>query len=388
MVTDCSGTLETLAAGPSRKPRDQDGIRALSARRYRYTGMERDEETSLEYHTARYCASWLGRWTAADPIGLKAGDSNRFKYCMDSPVEFVDPTGMAPPEAVEIGTGNVIDNIQGSFTDEQLVELQKHDVYVGAVEIEVAPGVLKESQTIVTEAVYELFRDYATTPDFSYETVYAEIGKTTVSFSGGATPTSGEVPVRLNARYAVDLAERFGVTLGDDQLLFPELGKILGIEGAGAPSLAGTLEAHIAETAAVAYETVENIVTIVGAGVVGIKAARDEFLDLLRKRGDDIAERQAANVSSAARAIRSDVVLSGGRTGGKVKGLTGPPNSVVRGGGERLFVTDDQGQVILDITGKRVKPVIPGQGFGPKRAPTTEEKGLLDQVFRLKFRPF
>ncbi|HPG76915.1 MAG TPA: RHS repeat-associated core domain-containing protein, partial [Rhodoglobus sp.] len=36
----------------------------VSAKRYRYTGMERDEETGLAYHTARYYASWLGRWTA------------------------------------------------------------------------------------------------------------------------------------------------------------------------------------------------------------------------------------------------------------------------------------------------------------------------------------
>ncbi|NJO55374.1 MAG: hypothetical protein HC834_02345, partial [Rhodospirillales bacterium] len=35
----------------------------VSPKWYRYTGMERDEETSLEYHSARYYAPWLGRWT-------------------------------------------------------------------------------------------------------------------------------------------------------------------------------------------------------------------------------------------------------------------------------------------------------------------------------------
>ncbi|HET9431637.1 MAG TPA: toxin TcdB middle/C-terminal domain-containing protein, partial [Chitinophagaceae bacterium] len=39
-----------------------------SAKRYRYTGMERDEESGLEYHSARYYLSWLGRWLSADPI--------------------------------------------------------------------------------------------------------------------------------------------------------------------------------------------------------------------------------------------------------------------------------------------------------------------------------
>ena len=42
----------------------------VSRKRYRYTGKERDEETGLYYHGARYYAPWLGRWTAADPIGL------------------------------------------------------------------------------------------------------------------------------------------------------------------------------------------------------------------------------------------------------------------------------------------------------------------------------
>ena len=42
----------------------------VSLKRYRYTGKERDEETGLYYHGARYYACWLGRWTAADPVGL------------------------------------------------------------------------------------------------------------------------------------------------------------------------------------------------------------------------------------------------------------------------------------------------------------------------------
>jgi RHS repeat-associated protein len=40
----------------------------VSLKRYRYTGEERDEESGLNYHTARYYAPWLGRWTSADPL--------------------------------------------------------------------------------------------------------------------------------------------------------------------------------------------------------------------------------------------------------------------------------------------------------------------------------
>jgi len=79
---------------------------------------------------------------------------------------------------------------------------------------------------------------------------------------------------------------------------------------------------------------------------------------------------------------RPDVTLSGGRSGQFVKNLKGPPNSAVRGGGDRAFVTNDNGEVILDITRDRVKPVTPGQGFGPKRAPTDDELDLLDKVLK------
>ena len=39
-----------------------------AAKRYRYTGMERDEESELEYHGARYYVPWLGRWLSCDPL--------------------------------------------------------------------------------------------------------------------------------------------------------------------------------------------------------------------------------------------------------------------------------------------------------------------------------
>ena len=64
----------------------------VSPSRYRYTGKERDEETGLGHHGARYYASWLGRWTAADPIGLGDG-VNRFAYARSNPIAQHDPSG-------------------------------------------------------------------------------------------------------------------------------------------------------------------------------------------------------------------------------------------------------------------------------------------------------
>lgn len=52
----------------------------------------------------------------------------------------------------------------------------------------------------------------------------------------------------------------------------------------------------------------------------------------------------------AAKSYKPEVVLNGGRSGEYVLTLTGPPNSYVRGGGDRVFETDAQGQIIRDIT--------------------------------------
>ena len=65
----------------------------VNPKRYRYTGKERDEESGLYYHGARYYAPWLGRWTQADPAGTVDG-TNLYAYASASPIRLVDPNGM------------------------------------------------------------------------------------------------------------------------------------------------------------------------------------------------------------------------------------------------------------------------------------------------------
>ncbi|WP_175402792.1 RHS repeat-associated core domain-containing protein [Mangrovivirga cuniculi] len=62
------------------------------AKRYRYTGMEQDEESGLNYHTARYYLPWLGRWGSADPIGIEGG-RNLYAYTNNNPIKLVDASG-------------------------------------------------------------------------------------------------------------------------------------------------------------------------------------------------------------------------------------------------------------------------------------------------------
>jgi len=66
--------------------------RLQTPKRYRFTGMERDEESGLSYHAARYYAPWLARWTACDPAG-PVDSVSLYVYAANNPVSFVDPLG-------------------------------------------------------------------------------------------------------------------------------------------------------------------------------------------------------------------------------------------------------------------------------------------------------
>jgi len=68
------------------------------AKRYRYTGMERDEESGFNYHTARYYIPWLGRWLNVDPFGL-IDTNNLYRFLQNNPVRLIDPNGTDPVSA-------------------------------------------------------------------------------------------------------------------------------------------------------------------------------------------------------------------------------------------------------------------------------------------------
>jgi RHS repeat-associated protein len=74
-----------------------------SAKRYRYTGVERDEETGFENHNARYYMPWLARWLSADPIGV-GGGVNVYEYGKSNPLTYNDTSGMQsdPPEQMHL----------------------------------------------------------------------------------------------------------------------------------------------------------------------------------------------------------------------------------------------------------------------------------------------
>lgn len=66
--------------------------RTETVKRYRYTGKERDEESGLYYHGARYYSVWIGRWTKCDPIGIDDA-IDLYIYVRGNPIVNSDPTG-------------------------------------------------------------------------------------------------------------------------------------------------------------------------------------------------------------------------------------------------------------------------------------------------------
>ncbi len=63
-------------------------------KRYRFTGKERDEESGLYYHGARYYAPWLIKWISCDKLAFYK-PQNSYSYVKNSPLIFKDHRGFS-----------------------------------------------------------------------------------------------------------------------------------------------------------------------------------------------------------------------------------------------------------------------------------------------------
>ena len=79
-------------------PYGETSFGSFARKRYRFTGKERDEESGLNYHAARYYAAWVGRWVSADPIGITGG-MNQYGYVSGNPLSLIDPGGTDEKQA-------------------------------------------------------------------------------------------------------------------------------------------------------------------------------------------------------------------------------------------------------------------------------------------------
>jgi RHS repeat-associated protein len=106
----------------------------VSLKRYRYTGKERDDETGLYYHGARYYAPWLGRWASTDPAGL-AASANLYAYVGSNPLRAIDRTGQAEEDTSNVDVNKLAPSNQklNALVNSELDKIRK--------ELNITPGV-------------------------------------------------------------------------------------------------------------------------------------------------------------------------------------------------------------------------------------------------------
>jgi RHS repeat-associated protein len=78
-------------------PYGETSFGSYARKRYRFTAKERDEESGLYYHGARYYAPWLTRWASADPLPKPAWSP--YRYGGGNPLRMADPSGAQETEA-------------------------------------------------------------------------------------------------------------------------------------------------------------------------------------------------------------------------------------------------------------------------------------------------
>jgi RHS repeat-associated protein len=105
MLTDNQGTVRDISnnAGAVQNHIRYDSFGKITSQtnanfntRFNYTGREFDAETGLYYYRSRYYDANLGRFINEDLIGFAGGDANLYRYVGNSPVNTVDPFGLAP----------------------------------------------------------------------------------------------------------------------------------------------------------------------------------------------------------------------------------------------------------------------------------------------------
>lgn len=142
-------------------PYGETSFGSFALKRYRFTGKERDEESGLYYHGARYYAPWVARWMSCDPL-IVLDNLNLFGYASCNPIQHIDPSGMQD-------TNNI-----GHFSPEgeqwASPESQtSHDPAEGGLsQIESPPNVLSDwppPRASRTPAPFGLSDHYSVAPD-------------------------------------------------------------------------------------------------------------------------------------------------------------------------------------------------------------------------------
>ncbi len=103
-------------------PYGETSLGSYGRKRYRFTGKERDEESGMNYHGARYFALDLIRWISCDPIASNPL-SSQYIALGNNPIRKVDSTGNEDHDAPSNGgavtsTANPSRRWVGNYKDE------------------------------------------------------------------------------------------------------------------------------------------------------------------------------------------------------------------------------------------------------------------------------
>lgn len=126
-------------------PYGETSFGSFAKKRYRFTGKERDAESGLYYHGARYYAPWLGRWITCDRLGPLDGP-NTYVYAANSPTVFVDNDGYQSRRAQSDDSSSD----EESPTPILNMVTAKHDLKIAG--IEAGAGVASKAEEVAAES--------------------------------------------------------------------------------------------------------------------------------------------------------------------------------------------------------------------------------------------
>ena len=114
MVVDGAGVLVNRE---EYTPYAETSFGSFAKKRYRYNSKERDEESGLYYHGARYYAPCIVRWVSCDPARMVDG-ANCYFYVRNNPITLTDPSGT---QAYDSGLDEVISSSRTTRNSEQTI---------------------------------------------------------------------------------------------------------------------------------------------------------------------------------------------------------------------------------------------------------------------------
>ncbi|MFV0291232.1 MAG: JAB-like toxin 1 domain-containing protein [Mangrovibacterium sp.] len=156
-----------------------------------FNGKELDEETGLYYYGARYYDARVSLWYGVDPVSELAPSWSPYRYCFNSPVNYIDPAGMLDDNYSVDDKGNIKLKEKTNDNFDVLYNCNK------STSIQVDKGVLSNSRTntvIASNKKEYTFDQYEITGDEKAKKLFEFISDNSdVEWSlTGVGATSGE----------------------------------------------------------------------------------------------------------------------------------------------------------------------------------------------------